>query len=116
MSNGGNYKRGRAKEWEAKKKFEALGYKCCRMAGSHGAADIIVWNDYCIWFVQLKRFKKATKAQKNAVVREALDKLEAAQLPDCVIPVVLIYIDHHGWEIYYGQIASENFETLPEFT
>lgn len=96
-----SYKRGRVKEWEAKNLLEERGYKCSRAAGSHGSWDVLATKGKMIWWIQLKRFKKATTAQKNAVVKEAFKKMKDLPNEPYAIPVVLLWVDHQGWEDYY---------------
>ncbi len=38
-----NYKRGRAKEYRVKKKYEKCGYYVIRTAGSHGVCDLVAF-------------------------------------------------------------------------
>ena len=38
-----NYRRGRAKEYRVKKKYEKCGYYVVRTAGSHGVCDLVAF-------------------------------------------------------------------------
>lgn len=38
-----NYRRGRAKEYRIKKKYEKCGYYVIRTAGSHGVCDLVAF-------------------------------------------------------------------------
>ena len=98
------YNRGRLKEWAAKEILEAKGYNVTRTAGSHGAYDICATRNDHIYYIQHKRFAKATTRQKEAVVKAGFQKMKTAKIPntDYAIPVMLLWIDYHGWEAYYA--------------
>lgn len=55
-----NYRRGRAAEYELKKKLEKEGYTVLRTAGSHGPFDLIAYTDddsNPVRFIQVKTTK-----------------------------------------------------------
>lgn len=60
------YERGRDNEYRAMRDLEAEGYTVTRTAGSHGAADVIAWNDQHIRFIQIKSYiKRMTSYAKD---------------------------------------------------
>lgn len=54
----GNYKNGTRFEYDVRDYFMSKGYNVGRFAGSHGAADLIVWNKEEVILIQCKKEKR----------------------------------------------------------
>lgn len=63
-----NYRKGREREWRTVKMLEATGHVAYRMAGSHGAVDVIAISPLGVRLVQVK----SGKADVTPADREVL--------------------------------------------
>jgi len=49
-----NYLKGRRAEYKTIETLKNEGYICLRTAGSHGHYDVVAWDDYDVYFIQVK--------------------------------------------------------------
>lgn len=70
------YEQGREAEYRICRELELLGYQTARLAGSHGAADVIAWNANEIRYIQAKTWKT-----RRGSYKEDVKKLDDLILP-----------------------------------
>jgi hypothetical protein len=87
------YTAGRRAEYRAQRILEAAGYVTARMAGSHGAFDVIAWNGAQVRLIQVKRGSaRMTPAERETVAAMAVPagvSKELWRFPDrCRAPLI----------------------------
>lgn len=70
------YERGRGAEYRVINELKANGYDAVRTAGSHGAADVVAWNEDHVRFIQCK-----TWVTRVGDYKDDIKKLEDMRLP-----------------------------------
>jgi len=89
-----NYERGRASEYRTQRELEALGYQTTRTAGSHGAADVIAWNECHTRYVQCKTYLKRTGTYTDDLKKMSLMILP----PNSQVELWVRKIGQKGWQ------------------
>jgi len=84
--SGARYRKGRRLEYRTMRVLEAAGYTCARTAGSHGAWDVIAWNEAHVRFIQVKagsaRMSLAEREGAGLEIRPPGSSAELWRWPD----------------------------------
>jgi len=108
-----NYERGRRIEYKAMTQLTDEGYTVLRMAGSHGACDIISMKQSspshsAIIFIQLKREKYKKGSNYEVKYSEDIEKLRQLPVPAwlytsgtkynlSIVKELWVWVDRKGW-------------------
>ena len=85
------YRRGVRAEYLLKKKLESDGYYVVRSAGSHGAADLVAWNDRACHIIQV--------ALAGVKTKRDYDKLRSVPQMPRMVRQMYEYLGRGEWKV-----------------
>lgn len=90
-----HYEHGRAAEYACMRELAAEGWSVARMAGSHGAFDVIAWSADRTRFIQLKTF-----IDRCPSFKEDITKMTDTVLPHCGVAELWVkQFGKKGWHM-----------------
>lgn len=85
------YRRGVRVEYLLKKKLESERYYVVRSAGSHGAADLVAWNDKACYVIQV--------ALTGVKTKKDYDKLKSVPQMPRMVKQMWEYLGGGEWKV-----------------
>lgn len=105
------YERGRRGEYELKKSFEKKGFTVLRTAGSHGCADLIVFNDRNFYLIQVKRGKESNFFKVKKIYKSEIEEFSKVKVPEFIKKEFWYRQDRGVWMIHAINGGNENGNT-----